>query len=111
MILLSLQTKMGEKCNILYRRALDTWNGNRGFTMDDEDEAEAGNQEAAQAQNTGVRRTQPIASKAENTFPNQIPPPPVMSSNRETRPSISNVTPALCTKSNNKSDVRTKCIR
>ena len=94
MILLSLQTKMGEKCNILYRRALDTWNGNRGFEgMDDEDEAEAGNQEAAQAQNTGVRRTQPIASKAENTFPNQIPPPPVMSSNRETRPSISNVPP------------------
>ena len=42
--------------------------------------------DVAQAQNTGVRRTQPIASKAENTFPNQIPPPPVMSSNREPMP-------------------------
>ena len=29
MILLSLVNKNGEKCNILYRRAVNTWNGNR----------------------------------------------------------------------------------
>ena len=90
MILLSLQTKMGEKCNILYKRAINTWNGNRGFEgMEEEEEDETSNQ----AQNTGVRRTQPIASKTENNFPSQIPPPPVMSSNSESRPSISNVPP------------------
>lgn len=92
MILLSLQTKMGEKCNILYKRAINTWNGNRGFEgMEGDEDGEDAS--ATQAQNTGVRRTQPIAAKTENNFPSQIPPPPVMSSNRESRPSISNVPP------------------
>ena len=83
MILLSLQTKLGEKCNILYRRMQDTWSGNRRFEgMEEEEEDE-------QAPN--VRKTQPIANKTENSMPSQIPPPPVMSSQRENRPSISGV--------------------
>ena len=90
MILLSLQTKMGEKCNILYKRAINTWNGNRGFEgMEEEGEEEPAPPQGGNA----VRRTQPIAAKTENSFPSQIPPPPVMSSNRESRPSISNVPP------------------
>lgn len=87
MIILSLQTKMGEKCNILYKRAIDTWNGNRGFENFEEegDDNEQGGK---------VTTSQPIATKtsqkSETAGMSPQLPPPMVQSNKETRPQIAN---------------------
>ena len=79
MIILSLQTKMGEKCNILYKRAVDTWNGNRGF----ENFEEEGNENE---QGGKVTTSQPIATKTsqkmETASMNPQLPPPMIQSNK-----------------------------
>ena len=87
MIILSLQTKMGEKCNILYKRMLDTWTGNRGFENFEEegDERDRGGK---------VTSSQPIATKnsekSETASMSPQLPPPIIQSNKETRPQIAN---------------------
>lgn len=87
MIILSLQTKMGEKCNILYKRAIDTWNGNRGFENFEEegDDNDQGGK---------VTTSQPIATKtsqkSETAGMSPQLPPPMVQSNKETRPQIAN---------------------
>ena len=87
MIILSLQTKMGEKCNILYKRTLDTWNGNRGFENFEEegDDNDLGGK---------VTTSQPIATKisqkSETAGMSPQLPPPMVQSNKETRPQIAN---------------------
>ena len=79
MIILSLQTMMGEKCNILYKRAVDTWNGNRGF----ENFEEEGNENE---QGGKVTTSQPIATKTsqkmETASMNPQLPPPMIQSNK-----------------------------
>lgn len=93
MILLSLQTKLGEKSNILYKRAMDKWNGNSAFeNMEDEEEGSGDPQ---------VRRQQPIEQKygqapqkksdrRESGLPGPQLPPPSMSNNH---PSTTGVAP------------------
>ena len=96
MILLSLQTKLGEKSNILYKRAMDKWNGNSAFeNMEDEDDGQQG------SGNPQVRRQQPIEQKygnmpqktsdrKETGLPGPQLPPPSMSNNH---PSTTGVAP------------------
>ena len=97
MILLSLQTKLGEKSNILYKRAMDKWNGNSAF-----ENFEEGEEDEAQGGGGGeVRRKQPIAQNYGNTpqkksvrqetgLPGPQLPPPTMSNNH---PSTTGVGP------------------
>lgn len=86
MIILSLQTKMGEKCNILYKRALDAWNGRSSF---ENFEGEEGNEND---QGGKVTTSQPIATKnsqkTETASMNPQLPPPMVQSNKESRPQI-----------------------
>ena len=90
MIILSLQTKMGEKCNILYTRALDMWNGKRGFENFDDDDQEDG---SGQSSGGRVTATQPIATLNSNKTeaPNKpLPPqaPQPVNNHVETRPGM-----------------------
>ena len=95
MILLSLQTKLGEKANILYNRALNKWNGRSGFENFEEEDEETTN-------DPNIRKSQPIANmqkvsqRSETANPrgqaqNTQLPPPMVSSNRESRPELSGV--------------------
>ena len=88
MIILSLQTKMGEKCNILYKRAVDTWNGRRGF------ENFEGEEGSENEQGNTVTTSQPIATKnsvkTETAGMNPQLPPPQIQSMKESRPQIAN---------------------
>ena len=69
MILLSLQSKLGDKANILYKRLMNAWNGNSTFeSFEDEDGNEnGGNQQpntsqpiAGQGQGHGVGPPNPV---------------------------------------------------
>lgn len=72
MILLSLQTKVGEKANILYQRALGYWNGRNSMENFEEEDDDG---------NANVTKRQPIANnpatRTETASPPvQIPPQP-----------------------------------
>ena len=62
MILLSLQTKIGEKTNILYIRLMGVWNGDRGIQgFQEGHEDEEGEEDPKEGYSDEVRTRQPIA--------------------------------------------------
>jgi|UniRef100_A0A6C0BW00 hypothetical protein len=98
MILLTLQTKIGEKANILYTRVLGVWNGNRsihGFQEGNENEEEE--DETAEGYQNEVRAKQPMAENVRKDnrnsgvqYPTPQPPAPQMrpGTQTESRPQI-----------------------
>lgn len=76
MILLSIQSKLGDKANILYKRMVGILGGNQFLeNMEDEEEG-SGN---GQQQQNGPVVSQPLSQQQGNGVG---PPPPVVSSNR-----------------------------
>ena len=75
MILLSIQSKLGDKANILYKRASGIIGGNQMLENMEDEEESAGN---GQQQN-GPVVSQPLSQQQGNGMG---PPPPVISSNR-----------------------------
>ena len=89
MILLTLQTKIGEKANILYTRLVNVWNGNRGIQGyqeglkeegedEDVDDAVMGGQEGY---SNDIRSKQPLSQNMRKDnrnsgIQNPSPPPP-----------------------------------
>ena len=105
MILLTLQTKIGEKANILYTRLINVWNGNRGIQgyqegldeEDEEDAAAAASSGASEGYTNEVRAKQPMAQNMRKDnrnsgvqYPNPQPPAPQMRTapQMESRPQI-----------------------
>tara|TARA_A100001015_G_scaffold298062_1_gene380316 strand:- start:200 stop:931 length:732 start_codon:yes stop_codon:yes gene_type:complete len=75
MILLSIQSKLGDKANILYKRAVGILGGNQFVeNMEDEEEGSGNGQ-----QQNGPVVSQPLSQQQGNGMG---PPPPVVSSNR-----------------------------
>ena len=103
MILLTLQTKIGEKANILYARLLDVWNGNRGIQGFQEGNQNEDEDEDTEGYVNEVRTKQPIAvTKKDNRhsavqYPTPQAPAPQMrpASQAESRPQIASQQPAM----------------
>lgn len=95
MILLSIQSKLGDKANILYKRASGLLGGNQFLeNMEDEEDGNEGEAQQGQQGNRAVV-SQPLSQQQGNGMG---PPPPMISSNkpeqmalqdnRENRPSL-----------------------
>ena len=95
MILLSIQSKLGDKANILYKRASGLLGGNQFLeNMEDEEDGNEGEAQQSQQANRAVV-SQPLSQQQGNGMG---PPPPMISSNkpeqmalqdnRENRPSL-----------------------
>ena len=76
MILLSIQSKLGDKANILYKRASGIIGGNQLLENMEDEGDEAGN---GQQNSNGPVVSQPLSQQQGNGMG---PPPPVVSSNR-----------------------------
>ena len=113
MILLTLQTKIGEKANILYTRLMNVWNGNRGIQgyqegMDHEDDEEDDAPVSGQGEQNGyaneVRTKQPMAQNMRKDNRNSgvqynnppVPAPQMRAAPQmESRPQIAQQQPAM----------------
>ncbi len=112
MILLTLQTKIGEKANILYTRLMNVWSGNRGFQgyqegmEDDDDDDTAGGVSNGQTEgySNEIRAKQPMAQNMRKDnrnsgvqYPTPQPPAPQMNPapQMESRPQIAPSQPPM----------------